>query len=133
MAQSDGELLALLATNLDGYFKQLVLSYQQRLYTFVLRQTGSLQDAEDIVQEAFIRAYYALANYPAERIQTLKLQAWLFKVTLNVFYRRMGNASLQLVSLDMSEESMHLEIEDDGREQPDRVAEDRESLRELEA
>ena len=52
MAQSDGELLALLATNLDGYFKQLVLSYQQRLYTFVLRQTGSFQDAEDIVQEA---------------------------------------------------------------------------------
>lgn len=133
MAQSDGELLALLATNLDGYFKQLVLSYQQRLYTFVLRQTGSLQDAEDIVQEAFIRAYYALADYPTERIRTLKLQAWLFKITLNIFYRRMGNARLQLVSLDISEESMHLEIEDDSCEQPERVAEDREGLRELEA
>lgn len=133
MMPSDGELPALLATNLDRHFKQLVLSYQQRLYTFILRQTGSLQETEDIVQEAFIRAYYALADYPAERIQSLKLQAWLFKITLNVFYRRMGHARLQLVSLDTSEASMHLTIEDDEYERPEHVAEERERLHELEA
>ena len=40
----------LLATDLDRYFQQLVLSFQQRLYAFALRQTGNLEDAEDIVQ-----------------------------------------------------------------------------------
>ncbi len=40
----------LLATDLDRYFQQLVLSSQQRLYAFALRQTGNLEDAEDIVQ-----------------------------------------------------------------------------------
>ena len=40
----------LLAIDLDRYFQQLVLSSQQRLYAFALRQTGNLEDAEDIVQ-----------------------------------------------------------------------------------
>lgn len=133
MAQSDKQLPELLATDLDCYFKQLVLSYQHRLYAFALRQAGSPQDAEDIAQEAFIRAYYALGDYPAERILALKLQPWLFKITLNVFYSRLRTARLPLVPLDMSEESVHLDIENDWREQPEVALEDSERIRELEA
>ena len=133
MAQSDEQLRQLLATDLDRYFEQLVLSYQHRLYAFALRQAGSPQDAEDIVQEAFIRAYYALGDYPTERTQALKLQPWLFKITLNVFYSRLRTARLQLAPLDMSEESMHLDIENDWREQPDVALEDSERVHELEA
>ena len=123
----------LLATDLDRYFQQLVLSFQQRLYAFALRQTGSPQDAEDIVQEAFIRAYHALADYPPERIRVIKLQSWLYKITLNIFYRHRSSTRLQCIPLDLSEESALLEIEDDGREQPEKVLENREDLRELEA
>jgi RNA polymerase sigma-70 factor (ECF subfamily) len=53
-------LPALLATDLDYYFEQLMLVYQHQLYAFALRQVGNVQDAEDIVQEAFLRAYHAL-------------------------------------------------------------------------
>jgi RNA polymerase sigma-70 factor, ECF subfamily len=56
MDQSDADLLSLLAADLDRDFRQLVLSYQQRLYSFALRLAGSPHDAEDIVQEAFLRA-----------------------------------------------------------------------------
>ena len=127
------DLVELLATDLNGYFSQLMLSYQQRLYAFALRQSGSPQDAEDIVQEAFIRAYHALADYPQERIRTMKLQPWLYKITLHVFYRQKGNARLQYAPLDLSEESMHLEIEDDERVQPEHLLEEKEALCELEA
>src|SRR2546425_2981640 len=131
-----GEMLPdvreLLATDLDRYFQQLVLSFQQRLYAFALRQTGSVQDAEDIVQEAFIRAYHALADYPAERIRTMKLQPWLYKITLHIFYRHRSSFRLQYMPLDLSEDSALLEIEDDRGEQPEKVLEDREELRELE-
>jgi RNA polymerase sigma-70 factor, ECF subfamily len=62
--EAGSELLAdvreLLAIDLARHFHQLVLTMQQRLYTFALRHTESPQDAEDIVQEAFIRAYHAL-------------------------------------------------------------------------
>ncbi len=50
-------------------------------YTFVSRQGSSPHDAEDIVQEALIRAYYALGDYPEERVRALKLQPWLYKIT----------------------------------------------------
>jgi RNA polymerase sigma-70 factor (ECF subfamily) len=131
-----GELLPdvreLLATDLDRYFQQLVLSFQQRLYTFALRHTGSVQDAEDIVQEAFIRAYHALADYPTERIRIMKLQPWLYKITLHIFYRHRSSSRLECLPLDPSEEHVLLEIEDDEREQPERVLEDKEELHELE-
>jgi RNA polymerase sigma-70 factor (ECF subfamily) len=127
------EVRELLATDLDRHFHQLVLSTQQRLYAFALRQTGSPQDAEDIVQEAFLRAYHALADYPTERIRMMKLQAWLYKITLHIFYRHFSDSKLQYVPLDLSEESAHLELEDDEREQPERILEDREGSRELEA
>jgi len=135
--ESSGEqlpdLLALLATDLDYYFQNLVLSSQQRLYAFALRQAGSPEDAEDIVQEAFIRAYHALADYPAERIRTMKLLPWLYKITLHVFYRHRSSTRLQCMPLDLSEDSTLLEIEDDGHEQPEKVLENTEDLRELEA
>jgi RNA polymerase sigma-70 factor, ECF subfamily len=126
------ELGELLATDLNGYFSHLMVSYQQRLYAFALRQSGNPQDAEDIVQEAFIRAYHALADYPQERIRLMKLQPWLYKITLNVFYRQKGNARLQDAPLDLSEESLHLEIEDNERVQPEHLLEDKEALRGLE-
>ena len=133
MAESDGQLSMQLAAYLDRYYPQLVLTYQHRLYAFALRQCGSPQDAEDIVQEAFIRAYYALGDYPPERIRFMKLQAWLYKITLNVFYGRLRKNKLECVPLDSSEENTLLDIEDDWRTQPDSVVEDREGIRELEA
>lgn len=131
--QDESNLLELLSTDLDRYFPQLVLNSQHRLYAFALRQTNCPQDAEDIVQEAYIRAYHALADYPPERIRLMKLQAWLYKITLNIFYRHANSKSPTRLPLDLSEDGAHLAIEDDGREQPEKVLEDREDLRELEA
>ncbi len=129
MTQGQIALPALLATDLNGYFGQLVLAYQQRLYIFALHQTGSVQDAEDIVQEALLRAYYALGDYPAERVRTLKLQPWLYKIALHVYYNRARQLKLQVVPLNVSED----DIEDDWRGQPDMAFEDAERVRELES
>ena len=89
MEQVDDEALTrALAADLDGTFERLVRAYQDRLYAFGLRLTGSPRDAEEIAQDAFVRAYRALARYPAERVETLKLRAWLFQVTVNVARNR---------------------------------------------
>lgn len=106
------QLSLLLAEDLDTFFHQFVSLYQHRLYGFVLRQLGNGSDAEDITQEAFIRAYFAMKSYPNTRIQTLKLQPWLYKITLNVLYSHTHTSRLQLVSLDFSEEHSLLERED---------------------
>jgi RNA polymerase sigma-70 factor (ECF subfamily) len=112
MSQSDEGLTAELATDLDRHFKQLVLTYQHQLYTFLLRQTGNAEDAEDIAQESFIRAYYALKNYQIRQVCQLKLRPWLLKIALNVFYNRLRRHTLSHVPIDTSEESTLLELED---------------------
>jgi RNA polymerase sigma-70 factor (ECF subfamily) len=133
MNPSDVQLSGLLATDLDHHFHYLVQRYQPQLYVFLLRQTGSFQDAEDIVQEVLIRAYYALVGYPDERVRTLKLRPWLYKIALNTFYSPGWKSRLLCVPLDLSDDSVLLEVEENGREQPDVIAEDKERLRELEA
>lgn len=133
MNRSDARLPELLAVDLDRHFQQLVQSYQPQLYAFLLRQAGSSLDAEDIVQEVFIRAYYALTGYPGERVRAIKLRAWLFKIALNTFYSPAWKRRLLCVPLDLSDDSALLEVEDNSREQPDMIVEDKERLRELEA
>ena len=112
MDQSDADLLSLLATDLDRAFRQLVLSYQQRLYSFALRMAGSSHDAEDIVQEAFLRAYHALKSYPALKVRALRLRPWLYTITLNIFRDRKRKPEHLSISLDTSEDSPMLDIED---------------------
>ena len=120
MSLDDGKLTALLATNIDRHFKQLMLVYQHRLYGFVLRQTGSVQEAEDITQEAFIRSYYALKNYPAQKVRELRLQAWLFKIALHIFYNRQRIGALQSTSLDDVENNSIVGLEDEA-DGPDEI------------
>jgi RNA polymerase sigma-70 factor (ECF subfamily) len=137
MDSRDGQLPALLATNLNANFERLVLAYQDRLYSFVLSRTHSTLVAEEIVLTAFERAYYALRTYPAQRIQILKLEPWLFEITRNVFYNsirdtRTRQANLPSISLDLSEDSPLLEIQDESIE-PDEEICRREDRQELEA
>lgn len=112
MDQSDEELLALLANDLDGHFRQLVEVYQQRLYLFALRLVGCPGDAEDIVQEAFIRAYYALKGTPTHKVHVLNLRKWLYAITLNIFRNCTRKREPNATSLDLPENSTALDIAD---------------------
>jgi RNA polymerase sigma-70 factor (ECF subfamily) len=77
-----------------------VIAYQDRLYSFALRLTGRREDAEEVAQDAFVRAYRALGTYAAERIRTMALRAWLYQITLNVARNRFRGKKLKVVSLD---------------------------------
>lgn len=89
-----------LAADLDGSFEELVRDYQDRLFSFALRLTGRREDAEEVAQDAFVRAYRALGGYPPERIRAMALRAWLYQITLNVARNRFRGKKLRTVSLD---------------------------------
>jgi RNA polymerase sigma-70 factor, ECF subfamily len=112
MDQGDEELLSLLATDLDHHFRSLVETYQQRLYLFARRLTGHTADAEDIVQEVFLRAYHALRGFPADKIRLIRLRQWLYAITLNIFRNRKRRPEHPSVPLDLSKENLLLELAD---------------------
>jgi RNA polymerase sigma-70 factor (ECF subfamily) len=96
----DERLRARLAESVDGVFEDVVRHYQDRLFSFALRVTGNREDAEEVAQDAFVRAYRALCTYPAERIRGLALRAWLYRITLNVARNRLRGKKPRIVSLD---------------------------------
>ncbi len=105
MDRGDQELLTLLATDLDSNFQQLIEIYQQRLYLFALRLVGHPDEAEDIVQEAFLRAYYALKGTPTNQVRVMNLRQWLYAITLNIFRNCMRKHEHHATSIDLPENS----------------------------
>ncbi len=77
-------LKAELASDLDGTFPSVVSRLGRGVYSGLLQLTGDHHQAEDLSQEAFIRAYGALKNYPAERILALRLPGWVWTIALNL-------------------------------------------------
>jgi RNA polymerase sigma-70 factor (ECF subfamily) len=111
MSQQEDSLAALLMQDLDGHFRQLVETYQHQLYRLMYRQVGNAQDAEDIVQEAFLRAYYALRNYAMQGVRLQRIRPWLYKIAFNLYYNRLRVAQPQIFPLDTQEGKMLLELE----------------------
>lgn len=134
MDSGNETLAALLAVNLDRHYEELVSLYWQQLSVFVLRRTRHFQDTEDIIQETFMRAYLALERYPGERIETLKIRPWLYKIAWSVYCNHIGRGKLPLiVPLEMPDDIPYLEPEEDARMQPEELYEQAEQRHELEA
>lgn len=97
-------LPAALAADLDGAFEWVVREYQGRIYGFALRLTGNPQDAEEVAQDAFVRAYRALQRFQSERIAALALRPWLYQIALNVVRNRARGKRHRTVTLLVGDE-----------------------------
>jgi RNA polymerase sigma-70 factor (ECF subfamily) len=99
----DDSLAARLATDLDGTFETLVLAHQDRLYSLALRSVGDPGEAEELVQDAFVRAYRALAGYEPERRRSLAIRPWLSTIVLNLCRNRARRVRPAQVGLEVLE------------------------------
>ncbi|MEA2619418.1 MAG: hypothetical protein QOC97_191 [Chloroflexota bacterium] len=102
---TDTALINALAHDLDGAFEALVIGHQDRIYSIALRYLGDPRDAEEAAQDAFVRAYRALAGYDATRIRELRLRPWLATIVLNLCRSRLARrpaAARTSLSLDLA-------------------------------
>lgn len=77
-------LSARLADGDPGAPREMVERHHAELYRYSRALLGDANAAEDAVQETFSRAFAALGKYSSERIRTLYLRPWLYRITLNV-------------------------------------------------
>ena len=78
---SDREILELFAhaASRNRAFNILVLQYQQRLYWHIRKMVIDHDDADDLLQNVFIKAYKALDNFREDS----KIYTWLYKIATN--------------------------------------------------
>ena len=61
-------------------FDELVEAYSKRLYGYFYRLVGSRQDAEDLLQEVFVRLVRTISQYEHDG----RFEAWLFRIAANL-------------------------------------------------
>lgn len=91
-------LLVKKAQNNDlSAFEELVRLFQNKIFTLCVRLAGNHADAQDIAQEAFIKAYRALGSFRNES----DFGTWLHRITVNVWLNfRRKNGGRATISLD---------------------------------
>ncbi len=84
----DDNLSDRLARDLDATFATLVHAHQDRLFSIALRLLDDRRDAEEVAQDAFVRAYRALATYAPDRVREIALRPWLATIVVNLSRNR---------------------------------------------
>jgi len=66
-------------------FAEIVGLYQDKLYHMAYRMLGSRQEAEDVVQDTFLRVYKNLDRYD----DTMKFSTWIYRIATNLCIDRL--------------------------------------------
>jgi RNA polymerase sigma-70 factor (ECF subfamily) len=96
--QTDDELIGRVRRGETRHFAELVQRYQDPVYGMTLRFIGSAVDAEDLAQEAFLRAYRGLEGFKGDS----RFSTWLYRITWNLCAdwlrrnRRPGRAAMTI-------------------------------------
>jgi len=80
MEPSDQEIIEKILQGQGEYYEEIIKRYKNGVYSLCMRMLRNSEDAKDLAQEAFIKAYQNLGKYNAE----YKFSTWLFKVTSNL-------------------------------------------------
>jgi RNA polymerase sigma-70 factor (ECF subfamily) len=77
-------------------FSRLIDNYKNMVYNLAYRMSNNSHEAEDISQEAFLRAYQSLARFNP----SYKFSTWLYQITLNIVRDKFKKKEIDSVSLD---------------------------------
>jgi RNA polymerase sigma factor (sigma-70 family) len=95
---------ARLADDLEAAFPVFLLHHQDLVYGIARRSTRQPADAEDLAQEAFVRAYRALSGFDPGRRRELHPRGWLAAIVINLARNRArrapppGGSALEVVA-----------------------------------
>jgi RNA polymerase sigma-70 factor (ECF subfamily) len=121
---TDEQLMLRVQEGHTASFDHLVERYKDRLFNYLLRLTGNRDDAEEVAQEAFVKAYIH-----AEKYKTIaKFSTWLYTIATNLVRNRIRSRSRRpkIFSLwskrggEGDEETM-IDIADTGRTPEDTI------------
>ena len=87
-------------------FSKLIDKYKNMVYNLTYHMCNNLDDAEDLSQEAFLRAFQSLSRFNP----SYKFSTWLYQITLNIVRDRFKKKSLNCLSLDAPIETDDSEI-----------------------
>ncbi|MEA2558699.1 MAG: polymerase sigma-70 factor, subfamily [Acidobacteriota bacterium] len=131
--ETDAQLVARALAGSQDAFRELVLRFERPVYSLIVRMVQDQATAEDLAQEAFVKAYRSLHTYDASR----KLSSWLFKIAHNTTIDHLRRHVPDTVSLEAPQDEegrggLAAILSDASVEDPAAAAERRDMARSLE-
>jgi RNA polymerase sigma-70 factor (ECF subfamily) len=123
--RDEAQMIAAILGGDTQLYHQLIRPYERSVYMMALSFMKNDADAEDVAQEAFLKAFHHLASFRAEA----KFSTWLVGIALNEARSRLRReGTLRMESIDDTEEGGHISpaILRDWREVPSEVLERKE-------
>lgn len=80
-------------------FEQLVMAHQRFVYNLALRSLGTTDEAQDIAQEAFLRAWLALPRFRRKS----SFRTWLYRIVINLCYNRLPKLRQELTAIPVDQ------------------------------
>jgi RNA polymerase sigma factor (sigma-70 family) len=107
---TDTEVIRKVLAGEQSLFAQLVQRYQTYVFTLVHRFTDNREDAEEISQDVFVKAYRSLADFRGEA----KFSTWLYTIVRTSCITFLRKRRLDTTSLDNERTSIQLENRESG-------------------
>ena len=92
----DNEIIHKVLQGEQALYAQLVKRYQPFVFTIVLRYTSNREDAEEIAQDVFVKAYRSLADFRGES----KFSTWLYTIVTTTCITFLRKKKVPIHSLD---------------------------------
>lgn len=105
MAATDEELVARSMGGDVDSFNQLILRWERPIYALAYRVLGREEDARDVCQETFLRAYRALPGFKGQA----KFSSWIYRIALNLcrdWIRRQRRTPVVALPEDLDPETL---------------------------
>lgn len=123
--RSDEALLELALQGDDVSFGELARRWQQKIYGFICRYVGNSEEAKDLTQDTFAKAYRNLDRL----VDPSRFSAWVYKIALNECRMRFRRESkLRRMPLEDYLESGQAEVD---QKTPEKALASKEAVREL--
>ena len=107
---TDTEIIKRILQGDQAMFATLVQRYQQYVFTLVLRFTDSREDAEEVSQDVFVKAYRSLADFRGDA----KFSTWLYTVVRTSCITFLRKKRLDTTSIDNERTALQLENRESG-------------------
>lgn len=107
---TDNEIIQLVRKGDQQAYAQLVSKYQNFVFTIILRYIPLREDAEEVAQDVFVKAYRSLADFRGES----KFSTWLYTITTTTSITFLRKNKLDIRSLDDEKVFAHADNIDSG-------------------
>ena len=113
--QADAELVRLAQGGNERAFQALVVKYQRRIARHVARYVRRAGDVEEVVQDAFIRAYRGLASFRGDA----SFYSWLYRIATNAAFSFLKKSSTEVEADERSDQGFEPGVTDE--QSPERI------------